>query len=71
MTLDQFINREVATWGEDEIFSLLDRGYEAVELTDQTGQTKFTWLLTNGGKSATLTGGGNPTFLPFRRVARV
>ena len=71
MTLSDFINREIATWGEDYIFSLLDRGYEAVELHDGMGHTKWTWRLTNASKSATLTHGGNPAFLPFRRFARV
>lgn len=28
MTREEFINREVAIWGEDYIFDLLDRGYE-------------------------------------------
>jgi len=71
MTLDQFINREVATWGEDYIFSLLDRGYEAVELTDNAGQTKWTWVLTKAPIFATMNHGGNPGFLPFPRITRV
>ena len=71
MTREQFISSEVATWGEDYIFGLLDQGYEVVELTTQAGQTKWSWLLTNAGKSATVPRSGTPAFLPFRRLARV
>ena len=47
MTQTEFINREIAVWGEDEIFSLIDRGYTPVELTDtMTGSVKWVWLLT-------------------------
>ena len=64
MTKDQFINREVTTWGEDYIFDLLDRGYEAIELIDQTGQTRWSWRLTNASKPATMIHGGYRSVSP-------
>lgn len=73
MTLNDFINREIATWGEDVIFDLLDRGFEAVELHDGMGHTKWTWRyvgLTNASKSATMTHGGYRGLLPFSLIPR-
>ena len=44
MTKQEFIDREVTTWGEDYIFDLIDRGYEAVEMVID-GTTKWWWKL--------------------------
>jgi hypothetical protein len=40
MTVDQFIAKEIAVWGEDYIFSLIDSGYTPV-LTDDGN---YKWL---------------------------
>jgi hypothetical protein len=72
MTHDEFINKEVATWGEDYIFALLDSGFEPVELVSETGEVKWTWIkqsLTTLGKSATMHSGGRSAFLPFRGLS--
>ena len=45
MTREQFISSEVATWGSDYIFDLLDQGYEPVELVASGGRTKWTWIM--------------------------
>jgi len=71
MTKQEFINHELDMWGEDEVFNLIDKGFEPVQLLNELGEVKWTWRLTKAPKSATLVAGGNPTFLPFRRVARV
>ena len=44
MTEDQFIVKEIATWGEDYIFALIDRGYEARCLISRSGEMKWTWV---------------------------
>jgi len=54
MTQDEFIDREIATWGQDYIFDLIDRGYEAVRLIDGTGQMRWSWRLTQPQKYAML-----------------
>lgn len=41
-TKTDFFKREIAIWGEDEIYDLIERGYEPV-LTDKG----WYWLLTN------------------------
>lgn len=67
MTYQDFINREIATWGEDEIFGLLDRGYTPTLLTDGSGNVKWSWImpLTNASRYATVEhGGGNPVVSP-------
>jgi len=71
MTNEEFINREVATWGEDYIFDLLDKGFTPTLLLSHTGEVKWTWRLTSGASCDRLSTGGTPTFLPFRRFARV
>ena len=63
MTREQFIAKEVATWGEDYIFDLLDRGYEVIELRMGT-HVKWTWLLTNTEDSATVGSGSAVGFTP-------
>lgn len=73
ITKDEFIAKEVATWGEDYIFDLIDRGYEAVELVDEMGGTKWSWYqrrLTITSECATMNYGGTAALLPFRRYAR-
>jgi len=40
-----FINHEIAVWGEDYIHDLLDRGYEPVLVCNQEGDFKWTWIL--------------------------
>jgi len=45
MTEDQFIQHEIATWGEDYIYDLLDRGYTPVRVFNQEGAIKWTWIL--------------------------
>ena len=63
MTREQFIAKEVATWGEDYIFDLLDRGYEVVELHMGT-QLKWTWLLTHAPEYGTVESGSGAGFTP-------
>lgn len=46
MTKEQFIKSEIATWGEDYIFDLFERGYTVILVTDGT-DTKWIWVLTN------------------------
>jgi hypothetical protein len=71
MTREEFINREISTWGEDYIFDLFDRGYEVVSLTARNGDTRWSWVLTTGRVSATLAVGSSAALLPFRRVSRL
>lgn len=33
MTYTEFINHEIAIWGEDYVFDLLDKGYSVVNTT--------------------------------------
>lgn len=54
MTEDQFITKEIATWGEDYIFNLIDRGYKAACLISSTGQMRWTWVLTQPEIRATM-----------------
>jgi len=54
MTKQQFITKEIATWGQDYIFDLIDRGYDAVELHDTQGRMKWSWVLTQPQKYATM-----------------
>lgn len=63
MTHEQFISKEIATWGEDHVFELLDAGYMAIELTNGT-HTKWTWALTNGSLAATVVRGSGAGFTP-------
>lgn len=37
MTIEQFMQREISRWGEDEILALLDRGYAVVPADNQSG----------------------------------
>lgn len=53
MTKDQFIQQQVATWGEDYIFDLIDKGYEAVEY-DWNGTIRWWWVLTQPQACATI-----------------
>jgi hypothetical protein len=44
LTETQFINSEIAVWGEEYIFDLLERGYEPIALTDEsTGKRVWKW----------------------------
>lgn len=45
MTESEFIKREIATWGEEEIEWLLERGYTPKLLYTDTGDTRWTWIL--------------------------
>lgn len=45
MNADKFIKREIATWGEDYIFSLIDRGFEPVLVFNSRGAFKWTWKM--------------------------
>jgi len=44
MTASEFIQREIAIWGEDYVDNLLDRGYLPIELTVD-GKLKWWWRL--------------------------
>jgi hypothetical protein len=45
LTETQFINSEIAVWGESYIFDLIDRGYEPIALTDEnTGKQVWRWV---------------------------
>jgi hypothetical protein len=66
MTREEFISREIATWGEDYIFALFDKGYVAVELTDGS-HFKWTWHLaglTNAPNYGTVKSGSVVGFTP-------
>jgi hypothetical protein len=45
MTEQEFINQEIARWGEDEVFALIDAGFQTVQLTNSHGETKWTWQM--------------------------
>lgn len=45
MTLEQFIDREVATWGEDYIFNLIDLGFSPVLVVSSEGREKWSWVV--------------------------
>ena len=45
MDRNEFINHEIATWGEEYIFTLLDRGFEPVQVFNAEGHVKWTWVL--------------------------
>jgi len=40
-----FINHEIAVWGEDYIYDLLDRGFQPVLVSNREGGFKWTWIL--------------------------
>lgn len=42
MTIDEFIKREIAVWGEDHVESLIDKNFVPVLLSDG----RWNWLLT-------------------------
>jgi hypothetical protein len=72
MTREEFIAKEIATWGEDHIFDLIDRGYVVVELTNGS-QTKWTWMvrgLTNAPDYGTVESGSGAGFTPVFPVFR-
>lgn len=47
----EFLNREIAVWGEDYVFDLIDRGYELIPLTDsKTGSVKWAWIMPCGSR---------------------
>lgn len=41
----EFIKHEMAVWGEDYIESLLNSGFEPVQVRTQAGVVKWTWRL--------------------------
>jgi hypothetical protein len=41
---DEFITSEVSVWGMDYIFELLDGGYTPIELIDENGHQRWTWM---------------------------
>lgn len=69
MTREEFVNREIATWGDDYIIDLFERGYVAIELQNGT-HSKWTWLLTNTPKSATVVPGSGAGFTPVFPTSR-
>jgi len=71
MTLDEFIASEIATWGQDYIFDLVDRGYEAKRLIDSHGEVRFTWVLTQAPIYASISVGSDPVFTPVSQVSRL
>jgi hypothetical protein len=68
MTKDEFIQHEVSVWGEDYIFDLIDRGYEAVEMVVD-GSTRWWWKLESSKAvdSTALTQAGFCATLPASR----
>jgi len=44
MTAEEYIKKEIATWGEDYVDSLFDRGYIPVELIVD-GELRWWWRL--------------------------
>jgi hypothetical protein len=78
MTREQFISREIATWGEDYVFDLFERGYVAVQLSNGS-RVRWTWMvptspthrpLTQGGFSATVNHGSGAGFTPVFPASR-
>lgn len=63
MTREQFISREIATWGEDYIFTLFEKGYVAIKLTNGS-HVKWTWGLTNAPNYGTVESGSVVGFTP-------
>lgn len=63
MTISQqdYIQREIAVWGEAEVFAMLDAGYEPIELVMPTGQTRWSWVLTAPRECAIVGSGGTST----------
>lgn len=72
-THDEFLDYEIAAWGEDYIFTLLDKGYVVVQVHDDNGTSHFTWQmpLTQPAKSATIRSGSSAVLLPFDRASRL
>ena len=74
MTEDQFITKEIATWGEDYIFSLIDAGYKPVAFTtssDNLDEIKWSWVLTQPYAGGTMRYGGNSAFTPVSLGSRL
>lgn len=46
-TETEFIKKEIATWTEDYVYDLLDRGYKPILLVDHNGVYKWSWILTS------------------------
>jgi len=81
MTREQFISREIATWGEDYVFDLFERGYVAIQLSNGS-RVRWTWMvpqvptspthqgLTNSPKSATVNHGSGAGFTPVFPASR-
>jgi len=72
MTREQYINREISTWGFDYIADLFDRGYEVRQLTNSHGESKWSWVLTEARPRASLEVGSIRGFTPvFPRASRL
>jgi hypothetical protein len=78
MTREQFISREIATWGEDYVFDLFERGYVAVQLSNGS-RIRWTWMvptsptypgLTNAPDCATVGFGSDGGFTPVFPTSR-
>ena len=73
MTEMEFIKKEIATWGEDEIFSLIDRGYKAsclISVVDGIPQQKWSWVLTQDESCANMALSGDSVFTPVSQGSR-
>jgi hypothetical protein len=74
MTEMDFIRKEIATWGEDVIFDLIDRGYKAACLISQVDGitvTKWSWVLTQTEPCATMAHGSDLVFTPVSQGSRL
>jgi hypothetical protein len=71
VTMQEFIDKEIAVWGEDYVFDLFDKGYEPIALMREMGGIRWSWKLeplTQPRKYAMVGSGSGPSLLPFSRV---
>jgi hypothetical protein len=68
VTKEDYIRREMDIWGEDYIFDLIDRGYEAVELAIN-GKLRWWWVLPR--QAASGGSGENPLLTQADSCARI
>ena len=54
MNETEFIKSEIAVWGEDYVFDLIDRGYTPVQLVIN-GSLRWWWKLSTYDRSGPLT----------------
>jgi len=71
MTEQEFINKEIAIWGEDYIFNLVDRGYKAACLISRSGEMKWSWVLTQPDPHAIMRNGSGSVFTPVSQGSRL